>query len=100
MILDGRFERIEFPDLTIKFEQGTIKSESFFNYLEIENLALKELKLRKVSGSLFVNNIETDITSRDIEITSPIGRFEFNNTLRIDGFADKISIPDAKIFIG
>lgn len=97
LALDGSFKKVEVEDTTITFPQGTIKSQSTWESMVVDNLAMKELVVPK--GKLTVNNVETDSAS-EIRISSPLGKFEFDSQLQVTGKANKISIPEAKIFIG
>jgi len=97
LALDGSFKKVELEDTTLTLPQGTIKSQSAFASLAIDNLAMKELVVPK--GKLTVNNVETD-SANEIRIFSPLGRFEVDSKLQVTGKANKISIPEAKIFIG
>lgn len=95
--LDGSFRKVELEGTTFMLPQGSIKTEPTFETLAIDNLALKELIVTK--GKITVNNVETDSDS-EIRILSPLGRFTFDDRLRVVGKANKISVPAAKIFIG
>ncbi len=97
LIIDGSFRKIETEDTMIAPPQGTIKSMSSFESLVIDNLAMKELSVPK--GKITVNGVETDSNS-EIRISLLVGRFEFDTELHVSGKANKISIPEAKIFIG
>ena len=96
--LEGDFRKIELENASLTFAQGPIKSSSAFENLVIDNLTLKELK-SGAGGIVVVNGAETRF-SKQIEISSPNGRFSFDSGLQAIGKAAKISIPEAKISIG
>jgi len=97
LVLDGSFKKVELEETTLTLPQGSLKSSSVFESLVIDNLAMKELVVP--NGKLIVNSVET-YSSNEIRIFSPLGRFELEYGLRVIGRANKISIPEAKIFIG
>lgn len=98
IVLDGDFKKIELENASLTFAQGPIKSSSAFENLTIDNLTLKELKSGS-GGIVVVNGAETRF-SKQIEISSPNGRFSFDGGLQATGKAARISIPEAKISIG
>lgn len=96
--LDGDFRKIELENASLTFSQGPIKSSSGFEEFTADNLTLKELKFSG-GGIVVVNGAETRF-SGGIEISAPNGRFSFGDGLQVTGSAARISIPEAKIFIG
>ncbi|MFH0832352.1 MAG: hypothetical protein V1900_01355 [Candidatus Aenigmatarchaeota archaeon] len=97
LTLDGKFEKLTSEML---IESGSIKISTAFENLTVENLALKEIKV-KASGYLDAGEIKTKLSDTMIELYYPSGKFEFyNNQLRINGLAKKISIPEIKLEIG
>ncbi len=96
--IDGIFKKIELEHTNIFPSQGSIKSESYYEKLIADNLEVKELTVQ--GGKLTVNNVTTSAESRII-LSYPVGRFEFSgDKLVVSGKANKISIPDAKMFVG
>jgi len=102
--LDGTTNKVEIANSSMTFRKASMKSESTFTKLIIDNLELKELKLR--NGSLFIKGTETKFSGQ-IEIYDIKGRFEFSYEegvdvgykLEIEGLASRISIPEADILI-
>ncbi len=98
MAIDGTFKKLELEGTTLSPSQGSVKSEASYDKLVIDGLAVKEIVVHR--GKLTINNATTDSQS-EIILSHPMGRFEFDDDrLVIDGNANKISIPDAKIFVG
>lgn len=95
--LDGSFKKVELETTSLTFPQGSLKSTLQFENLSVDNLALRELVVPK--SRLTINSVATDSDS-EIRISSPLGRFEFTSGLKATGKANKISIPEAKIFVG
>lgn len=97
LTLDGRMVKVELPEITVSVQE-TVKSTSTFTEMTAKNLAVKEIKLQGVSGTLTSRGSSTQF-SGDMTITSPKGYFEFGDGLRINGTAAGISIPSAGISI-
>ena len=100
LTLDGKMTKVELPEITVSVQE-TVKSTSTFTSLSAKNLSVKELKIEKTSGSLSVRGTSTQF-SGDIDISSPIGDFDFfsgKSVLSVSGKASTISIPSAGISI-
>ncbi|MEM7819339.1 MAG: hypothetical protein QXD48_00740 [Candidatus Aenigmatarchaeota archaeon] len=97
--LDGNFEKLEIGEIG-SFSNSRIKADGTFSSVIIENIGLKNLKIENSTGSLIVNETEIAFSLKTIEIVSPFGQFSFSKGMSIDGFANKISIPEEKIILG
>jgi len=98
--LDGKYQRFELQDNSASLDKGNIRADGLFSNLTIVDLALNELVLTNVTGKLVANEVETIFSEVDINIKSPLGKFDFNNALKIDGSAEKVSIPKRNLVIG
>ncbi|KHO47773.1 MAG: hypothetical protein QT00_C0002G0435 [archaeon GW2011_AR5] len=97
LALDGKMAKVELPEITVSVQE-TVKSASTFTELTAKNLAVKEIRLTGVTGTLTSRGSTTQF-SGDLTIASPMGDFDFGNGLRINGSATGISIPSAGISI-
>ncbi len=94
--IEGSLSRINLSDTSINYAKGSVKASAAFDSFVAENLALDEITLS--NGTLTIGGNEVKFS--DIVITSPKGRFVFDKGMKIEGVANKISIPSAKIVIG
>lgn len=98
--LDGKYDKFEYLDASTSFGSGDIKADGTFAEIKFDNFALNELNLKNVSGNIIANEVETIFSEADIEIKAPAGTFVFNDGLKIDGMAEKVSIPGRNLVIG
>lgn len=118
LVLDGTTNKIEIANSSMTFNKASVKAETTFTKLTIDDLELRELKIS--SGSLFVKGTEIKF-SGSVVIYNPEGRFEFQPIdaegvnvdfeegvgvgfeevykLKAEGFASRISIPESDIVI-
>lgn len=97
LVLDGKMAKVEMPEITVSVQE-TVKSTSTFTALSAKNLAVKEIKLQGVSGTLTSRGSTTSFNG-SLDVISPMGEFEFGEKFRISGKASSISIPSAGISI-
>ena len=97
LALNGKMAKVELPEITVSVEE-TVESTSTFTGLSVKNLAVREIKIQQVSGTLSARGTTTQF-SGDISIVSPMGDFDFGDSFKITGKAASISIPGAGISI-
>ena len=95
--LDGKMAKVELPEITVSVQE-TVKSTSTFTGLTVKSLAVKEIKLQGVSGTLSSRGTTTQFKG-DITVVSPMGDFDFGDAFSITGNATVISIHGAGISI-
>jgi hypothetical protein len=90
IFFEGDFSRIETEGTLISFNTGSIKSNSTFNTLMIDNLKLDKFDMAMASGTIMFDNVMTTIGYKNISIESPLASFMFNSSLHVEGIASKI----------
>jgi hypothetical protein len=98
--LDGSYEKIEFIDKSLSLGGGTVKTDGAYSNLTVEGMGLNELKLTNATGKIISSEIETAFAGTEVNIKYPLGIFNFDNKIKIDGSASKISIPSRNLNIG
>lgn len=98
--LDGGFEKLELPELGIFFSGDDITADITFDDLTIFDFYLDELRLRGISGSLDVRNLEIALTDEDVIIENSQAKYVLKDgETDIEGKAKSVFLPDAEIKI-
>jgi len=99
IIFDGNFQDIEIDKSAIKFQGESIKGNSSFDNLVIENLEINKFSMDNANGKIKIGNTDTTISNEKLIIKNPKGTFYYDQKLRIEGFSSSIEIPDANIVV-
>ena len=97
--LDGTLNSFSSGETKIGFDRASLKTESPYDKITIENLGIAEYKTN-ATGTLIVKGNEIKVNS-PLTIKSLLGNFVFEGEkIKITGRADKISIPDIGLSVG
>jgi hypothetical protein len=96
--LKGSGENITFPSATLRIRTD-LELNADFSSLEISEMSVNSLSLKRVSGRLQSRNVEATLSSEDVDILAPKGKFIFGDSFVVEGNANKIS-TSSKIILG
>jgi len=91
IFFEGDFSKIETEGTSMSFNAGSIKANSTFNTLRIDNLKLDKFDMARASGTIMLDNAMTTIGYKNLSISYPLASFMFNNSLHVEGIANKIT---------
>lgn len=94
--IDGTFERINSEGLSTYLPGSMIITSVKFINLTVDNMALQEMEIQEMNGTLSTDSISLSITGKRIILKDPSGSFTFSkdspNALSISGKATSINI--------
>ncbi|MAH42284.1 hypothetical protein CL614_00965 [archaeon] len=90
--ITGEYEKIEISDVSISTAGTISESHTTFSSIFLEQVKLKTLEVSNATGTLTLEDIEMNINEQSVKIYAPITDIFYNNYLRADGRANRMTV--------
>jgi hypothetical protein len=99
--LDGTLSSITLDGSLLSFNgRETLKGQSSFSSLLVDNLTMKKFSMDNAGGSIRIGNTNAALSGDQVLLENVQGRFLFTTGLAIDGITSRIEIPGSGIVAG